>query len=459
MKRVLVLGAGLVAKPLVDDLLDPARGEPLELDIGTLEVERARILVGERRGRGPGRAEVVELDATDAAALSPRVATVDAVVSLLPAPLHPRVARVCLDQGKPLVTTSYVSDAMRALDAEAREKGVLLLNECGLDPGIDHLMARDVIRRVERKGGTVLAYSSCAGGLPAPESNDNPWGYKFSWSPRGVLLAARSPVRYLHQGRVIEGATPFEPTVLENLPAATMEVPEVGTLEIYPNRDSLPYRELYGLDRAESVFRGTLRYPGWCATCRALLDLDLLSEDPEDLTGQSWAELLASRLGDAYGSATGEDLARVLAEHLGLPRAHPMFERLGWLGVFGDEPLPEGAPTPLDALARRMAGRMGYGPGERDLIVLSHHFTVEDARGDRRRLESRLLTTGEAGDDSAMARTVGLPAAAACRWILESKSRRALAGVRIPVEPELVIPLLRALEERGITIEERETTG
>jgi len=453
VKRVLVLGAGLVAKPLIDELLDLRRGEPLELEIATLDVKRAERLLGERTDR----ARVVPLDIADTAGLSAQTAGTDAVVSLLPAPLHPQVARVCLRHRKSLVTTSYVSDEMRALDAEARERGVLLLNECGLDPGIDHLMAMDVIRRVEREGGTVTGYSSCAGGLPAPESNDNPWGYKFSWSPRGVLIAARSPVRFLDHGRVVEGPTPFEPSVLARLPTARMEVPETGSLEVYPNRDSLPYRELYGLENATSVFRGTLRHPGWCATCRALLDLGLLSLEPEALTGTTWAELLARRAGGNAASLDRATVLQAVAGAVALSAEDPVLDRLAWLGLFGDEPLPTEATTPLDALATRMAERMSYRPGERDLIVLIHRFTVaggEPGDEEPRRLESRLLVTGEAGDDSAMARTVGLPAAIACRRILEG--RVGLRGVRIPTAPELVDPLLAALAERGIAIEHRE---
>lgn len=457
MKRVLVLGAGLVAKPLVDDLLDPSRGEALALEIGTLDVERAEKLLGDRAEGSGGRTRVEALDVSDAARLSDRVAAADAVVSLLPAPLHPRVARACLDHGKPLVTTSYVSDEMRELDGEARERGVLLLNECGLDPGIDHLMAVDGIRRIEAEGGTVVGYSSCAGGLPAPESNDNPWGYKLSWSPRAVLVAARSPVRYLQDGRVIEAPTPFE-----HLPPPDMEVDFDGTplrLEVYANRDSLPYRELYGLERARSVFRGTLRYPGWCATCRVLLDLGLLSTEPEDLAGSTWAELLAHRLPDSPRAGEleeeeGEELLRRIAAHLGRPVTDPIFDRLAWLGLFTDSPLPAGATTPLDALAAQMPEPLSYRPGERDLIVLVHHFTVETADGTRERRESRLVTAGPAGDDSAMARTVGLPAAAACRLVLAGhEAVDGLTGVHIPIELGLVDALLGELRARGLDIE------
>lgn len=451
-RRVLVLGAGLVAKPLVDDLLDPSRGRPLEVELAALDLDRAERLLGGRPG------EALHLDVADAERLSRRVAGAAAVVSLLPAPLHPTVARACLEHGKPLITTSYVSEEMRGLDTRARERGVLLLNECGLDPGIDHLMAMEVLRRVRGEGRHVSAYASYAGGLPAPGSDDNPWGYKLSWSPRAVLIAARSPVRYLRGGEVVEGATPFEV-----LPPPRLKVPGVGSLEIYPNRDSLPYRDLYGLERAVSVLRGTLRYPGWCETFRALLDLGLLSLDSSDLTGESWARLLASRLpGGAAGTA---ELRAQLASALEVETDHPVLERFAWLGLLSDDPLPE-ADTPLDALAGRMAERMGYRPGERDLVVLVHRFTVEEpgftveepgstveGAGGRERIESRLQVVGEAGDDSAMARTVGLTAAAACRLVLEGRTD--LTGVHIPVHEQLVGPLLGELAARGLEPEER----
>lgn len=448
MKRALALGAGLVAKPLVDELL---RRPDVDLTLAALDVERARALVEAAVGARPEageRARAQALDAVnDAEALSRAVAAAHAVVSLLPADLHPPVARACLEHRVPLVTTSYVSDAMRALDAEARRRGVLLLNECGFDPGIDHMMAVAVIRRVEREGGRIASFVSWAGGLPAPKAADpaqNPWRYKLSWSLRGVLLAARSPVRFLRDGEVVEHPHPYLPGGPE-----PVEVPGVGTLEGYPNRDSLPYRALYGLEGVRDLFRGTLRHPGWCETMEALLRLGLLETTSQDGLGPSYCDLLDARLPPGSGP-----MPRRIARFLELPEDHPVLDRLAWLGLFSQQPLPDEATTPLDALAGLFQEKLRYEKGEEDLVVLEHRFETEDRDGGRRRIVSRLVATGEAGDDSAMARSVGLPAALACGLVLDGEV--ALTGVRIPVAEEIARPVLAGLAERGLEVVEEE---
>jgi saccharopine dehydrogenase-like NADP-dependent oxidoreductase len=442
MRRVLALGAGLVAKPLVAELV---RRPDVELTLAALDLERARALVEavvEAHPGASGRARAEPLDAGDADALSRAVAGADVVASLLPADLHPTVARACLEHGVPLVTTSYAGEAMRALDVEARARGVLLLNECGLDPGIDHMMAVAVIRRVEREDGRIVSFVSWAGGLPALDAAHNPLRYKLSWSPRGVLLAARSPVRFLRDGRVVEHPSPYLPGGPERV-----EVAGVGTLEGYPNRDSLPYRALYGLEDVRDLLRGTLRYPGWCETMSALLGLGLLETTPQDGLGPSYCDLLDARLPPGSGP-----MPRRIARALDLPEDHPVLDRLAWLGLLSQRPLPDDVATPLDALAHLFAEKLRYEDGEEDLVVLEHRFEAEGADGLRRRITSRLVATGEAGDDSAMARTVGLPAALACGLILDGKT--SLTGVQIPVAEELARPILAALAERGIEVVE-----
>lgn len=449
MKRVLALGAGLVAKPLVDELL---RRPDVDLTLAALDVERARSLVESavegRAGDEPGAGRRARADALDVVgdpeALSRAVAGADAVVSLLPADLHPPVARVCLEHRVPLVTTSYVSDAMRALDGEARRRGVLLLNECGFDPGIDHMMAVSVVRRVEGEGGRIASFVSWAGGLPAPESAQNPFGYKLSWSPRGVLLAARSPVRFLRDGEVVEHPHPYLPGGPE-----PVELPGVGTLEGYPNRDSLPYRALYGLEGVRDLFRGTLRYPGWCETMEAMLRLGLLETTVQNGLGPSYCDLLDARLPPGSGP-----MPRRIARFLEIPEDHPILDRLAWLGLLSQQPLPDDATSPLAAVAGLFEEKLRYREGEEDLVVLEHRFEAEDGDGERRRIVSRLVATGEAGDDSAMARTVGLPAALACGLVLDGVV--SLTGVEIPVAEEIARPILEGLAERGIGIIEEE---
>lgn len=455
MKRVLALGAGLVAKPLVDELL---RRPDVGLTLAALDVERARALVEsavESHPEAPpgvdhrARAEALDV-VDDPEALARSVAGADAVVSLLPADLHPPVARACLEHRVPLVTTSYVSDAMRGLDAEARRRGVLLLNECGLDPGIDHMMAVTVLRRTEREGGRITSFVSWAGGLPAAKAADpaqNPFRYKLSWSPRGVLLAARSPVRFLRDGEVVEHPHPY----LSGGPER-VEIDGVGTFEGYPNRDSLPYRGVYGLEGVRDLVRGTLRYPGWCETMEALLRLGLLETAAQDGLGPSYCDLLDGRLPAGSGP-----MPRRIARFLDLTEDHPVLDRLAWLGLFSQQPLPDEVSSPLDALAHLFQEKLRYQEGEEDLVVLEHRFEAETAEGTRRRLTSRLVATGRAGDESAMARTVGLPAALACGLVLDGAV--ALTGVRIPVTEEIARPVLAGLAERGIEVVEEEDAG
>lgn len=446
MKRVLVLGSGFVAAPLLDDFLGHAadetgRPEPVALDLASLEVDRAAELLA---GRPHTRA--LDLDVHDEARLAELVGDADVVVSLLPADLHPKAARACLERRVPLVTTSYVSPEIRALDSQAQDQGVLILCECGLDPGIDHMLAMETLRRVEREGGEVLSFLSACGGLPAPENKNNPWCYKVSWSPRGVLLAARGPVRWIEDGDVVEAESPFvEPGPRE------FSIEGVGRLEAYPNRDSLPYRDYYGLGHARDVFRGSLRYPGWCETFRVLDRIGLLSIEPETVQGTTWADLLRSRT-----PGVGGDLRTRLARSLEVPESHSVLGRLAWLGLLDDEPLPEElgeACSPLDALAWRMAERLRYQEGEKDLVALEHRFVVEDGHDShRRRIRSRLVVTGPAGDRSAMAKTVGITAAVAARRVLDAEVT--LTGVHIPVSEELAEPILEGLRDRGLQTEE-----
>jgi saccharopine dehydrogenase (NADP+, L-glutamate forming) len=448
MKKVLVLGAGLVARPLLEEL--DRRGD-VELVVAALNGERARQLASECR-----HAQAVEMHTDHRDEVAAGVANADLVVSLLPAPFHPGVARLCLEKRRPLVTTSYVSPEMQALDGEARERGVLLLNECGLDPGIDHMMAAEAIRRLQAEGGVIESFASYAGGLPAPAYNDNPWGYKCSWTPRGVLVSASSSIRHLLDGEIVERQQPYrdgQPMLLE--------VEGVGRLEVYPTRDSLPYREKYGLREARNLFRGTLRYPGWCATFRALIALGLLDQGgpPE---ARTYAELIARRLPEATsdrvrGSLSPPSLrdrvAVFLRGFLAAEEVSAVVERLEWLGLLADEPLPSAAATALDAVAVPFGEKLRYQPGERDLVVLEHRFVARLPDGHQRGLEMRLVVEGDAGDHSAMAVTVGTPAALAAGMILDGEVP--LTGVHIPVAQVLSGPILSRLGDRGIRVVEK----
>lgn len=438
MSRILVLGAGLVARPLVQYLL----GQPdFQVTVASRTVEKARALIGDRPN---GRALAFDIE-REPERLDDLVAQADLAVSMLPYIHHLQVAHACLRHRRHLVTTSYVKDEMRALDSAARQAGVLFLNEIGLDPGIDHMSAMRIIDRVHADGGRVVSFRSYCGGLPAPEANTNPFGYKFSWSPRGVLLAGRNDARYLEDGQVVE-----IPNRRLFATRHTVPVEGVGDLEAYPNRDSLPYIQLYGIPETRTMYRGTLRYPGWCETWQKFVELGLLDlTEREDLAGMTYRQLLAHLIGRPETS----DLRRDLAVHLNIPVDSPILDRFEWLGLFRDDPLPP-ERTILDVLAVRMQEKLQYAPGERDMVVLLHDFVAEYP--DRReRIRSWLVDFGIPHGDTAMARTVGLPAAIATRLILQGVIR--LTGVHIPVLPEIYRPVLAELEERGIRVQE--TTG
>ena len=439
MKRVLVLGAGLVSRPLVSYL---AGFQDIALTLCDLDEAKAAQVLGKAER---GRALALSLD--DEASLSRLVGEADLVVSLLPYTLHVRVAKVAIAHRVPLITTSYVSAEMRALDGAAREAGVLVLNEIGLDPGLDHMSAMLAIARLRSSGLRLVSFRSCCGGLPSPEANTNPWGYKFSWSPRGVLAAGLNAARWLEDGHIVE--LPGEKLFTH---VAPYDVAGVGHLEVYPNRDATSYVPIYGIEGVHTMFRGTLRYPGWCETLNAVSRLGLLSGAERGWrAGTTCEEFMESVAMPGPGP-----VAERVAKRLNLPTDGSVMARLRFAGLFSDIPIGTNRAAPIDVLCVRLAETMAYAQNERDMIVLRHEFGVVDAAERAETMVSTLVAFGEPSGDSAMARTVSLPAAAAARLILDG--RIALTGVRIPVHPEIYEPVLSTLEPMGIAFRETRTT-
>ncbi|NMC70499.1 MAG: saccharopine dehydrogenase [Myxococcales bacterium] len=437
-RRVLVLGAGLVSRPLVDYLL---RQPGYRVTVATRTVSKAQALVA---GRPNG--EAVAYDISDATQLGALVGRHDLAISLLPYTHHPTVARACIERRKHMVTTSYVSDAMRGLDAQAKAAGITILNEIGLDPGIDHMSAMRVIHKVQREGGSIVHFYSYCGGLPAPEANNNPLGYKFSWSPRGVLLAGRNAARYRKDGQTVEIPGP---RLFENY--WEVKVNDM-TFEAYPNRDSLGYLGLYGIENAKTILRGTFRNPGWCRFLKKVVDLGLLDDAPRsDLTGMTMVQFTRSLV----GASAGADIRLALAQKLELPPDSEVMLKFEWLGFFSQDPVPPVQGGNIDVLTALMNARMQYAAGERDMIVLRHEFTAEFPGGRREEITSTLIDYGIPNGDSAMARTVSLPAAIAARLILEGRIER--RGVCIPVEPSIFHPVLDELATMGIQCVEKVT--
>jgi len=436
MKRILVLGAGLVSRPLLRYLL---RYPEYRLLVATDDPERAERQIGDHpRGRA------TRIDVRDEAALAPLVAESDLVVSLLPAELNPAVARLAIRHRKSFLNSSYVSPELRALDEEARRAGVLLLAEMGLDPGIDHMSAVATIRRIRHRGGRIVRFLSACGGFPAQDANSNPWGYKFAWSPRGVLAAMLQPARFLRDGETVELAS--GEAVGTSWP---MALDHEGVYEVYANRDSLPYRELYGAGDTVSFMRATLRYRGFCAAMDAARRLGFLDVGPvEWARGTTYRAFAARRLPGGDGPRL---LARV-AEFLGVSEDSQRLACLEWAGFFSDRAIPFESASPMEVFGDRLIRLMVYRPGERDRVVLEHVFDVDYPNGAREQVRSRLVQTGDPWGDSAMARTVSLTAAIGARLILERGVEA--VGVQVPTLREVFEPVLEGLAERGITLTE-----
>ena len=436
MKKILILGAGLVAGPAVRYLLEKSE---LEVLVADQLQEKAEALVA-----GHSRGTAIKLDAGNAAALAKQVKKADTVISLLPWTLHPTIAGLCLLHKKHLVTASYVKEEMQAMDQEARQKKLLFLNEVGVDPGLDHMSAMQIIDQVKAKGGRIHSFYSYCGGLPALESNNNPLGYKFSWSPEGAMLAATNDGRYLDDGRIIEvpGSNLFDHYWLKSVPGA-------GVFEAYVNRDALPYLKIYGLKDAVGMYRGTLRNIGYCETWSFFKKLGLLNRKMKfDFNEVSPKEVVANIVNCGSG-----DIRKAVADSLKIPVYSLTLKKLEWLGLFSDRKLPLGTASVFEMLAHTLKEKLAYHEGEHDLLILHHEFEAIFAKDERKRIQSTLIDTGIPGGDSSMSRTVGYPVGIAARLITEGKI--SLKGVHIPVAPEIYQPILTELATMGISFIER----
>lgn len=436
MKKILVLGAGLVARPLVRYLLE----EPdFHVTIATRTRSKAEKLI-DRHPRGTAESLNVE----DTAALKAFISSADLVISLLPWIHHIDVAKRCIECRKHLVTTSYVKPAMQALDAEVKHNGLLFLNEIGVDPGIDHMAAMRIIDGVKKQGGEIVSFYSYCGGLPAHQSNNNPFGYKFSWSPVGVMLAANNDGRYLKDGQVVQVTSDklFEHYWL-------LDVPGAGTFEAYVNRDAFPYIDLYGIQTVDSMYRGTLRNIGHCESWNLFKKLGLFDQNRRFPIQDMTPRRVTAELVESDGKRMVEDIA----SFLNIPEYSITIKKMAWLGLLSDSKVPLSDASPFDLFAHLMQKKLIFEDGEVDLLIQHHEFIAAFGQGKKEKITATMVETGIPGEDSAMARTVGLPAAIASGLILKGKIT--LSGVRIPVVQEIYEPVLAELGTMGIEFEER----
>lgn len=431
MKKVLILGAGLVTKPLVDYLIDKC-GYRVTMAARTVS-KGERVIAGRQLGNVVAWASHQEVE------LDRLVGEHDIVINMIPKAQHVMVARACLKHGRDMVTTSYEIPPIKAFDEEAKKKGVLILNELGEDPGMDHMGTQKLLDDIRAEGGRVVSLHSYGSGLPSFKYNNNPMGYKFSWEPKGVFLAAQVPAVYLKEGEriPIPGDKLFDNHWL-------VDIEGLGTFETYANKDCTRYLKHFGLDENISFYRGLLRFSGYCNNMRSFIALGLLNdEDKYDFSGQTYRQFAAFLI----DREPTDNLEREIAGYLKVDDNSDIINRLRWLGIFENQQISLEEGSKLDILVELMLKKMAYAPGETDMTIV--HIEIVAQFPDRR--EKRLATMvvdGIPNGDSAMSRAVGLPPAIATRLIFEGRIQA--RGVHIPPTlPELYPPVLEELASYG----------
>lgn len=454
MQKILVLGAGLSSSYLINYLLEHANQYNWQVTIADANIDQAKAKIGSHTA---GKAIV--LNADDREQSSEQIAQHDLVISMLPAFMHINIAKECIKHKKHLVTASYISEEMKSLDEAAKAAGLTFLNECGLDPGIDHLSAMKLIHEIQSKGGVITSFKSFCGGLVAPEFDDNPWNYKFTWNPRNVVLAGQATAKYLENNtlKFIPPAHIFEQT-------EAVSIAGYGDFESYANRDSLGYIEPYGITSAQTVLRGTLRKKGYSEAWNLLVKLGLTDDsfvihDTNNLTLRTFLNAFVP----------GTDLTQLeqrVCTFLEIDSTSELFAKLKWLGLFETTPITVEQATPAQILQSVLQHKWKLNAGELDMIVMKHQIKFEirnqkwrgepaiASNASRFETDSELVVKGEDEVLTGMAKTVGLPLAIATKHILlgNIKSR----GVLMPITPEFYLPILEELENYGVRFVETE---
>ncbi|MBS1666278.1 MAG: saccharopine dehydrogenase NADP-binding domain-containing protein [Bacteroidetes bacterium] len=423
MKQILLFGAGKSATCLIDFLIKESatNGWSFVLADGNLETARAKIGTA-------SHAKAIAVDVQNETARKQLVNSADIVISLLPPTLHFLVAHDCVLLKKSLLTASYVDEKIKSLETSIQKNGLLFLCEMGLDPGIDHMSAMDLIHRIKNRGGHIHSFKSHTGGLVAPESDNNPWHYKISWNPRNVVLAGSAGAVYKDHGAIVNKnyASIFDD-------CKNIQINGIGELAYYPNRDSLAYIPIYNLQTTHTFIRTTLRYPAFCKGWKAIVDAGLSNDtdllDNKNLRLKDWSVNIKPFLNK---------------ENL---------ELLSFLGLFSDELVPASAKTSADILQYLLETNLAMDAKDKDMIVMVHEleYTIEDKKY---YTHSSLIVNGEDHLRTAMAKTVGLPLGIAATLILKGKLK--LTGLHIPILPEIYEPVLAELKNHGIGFEEEE---
>ncbi|MTI30024.1 saccharopine dehydrogenase family protein [Xanthovirga aplysinae] len=441
MKKIVILGAGRSSSSLIKYLLEEGKHSNWLITLADFDKAQA-----ESKIIGYQNAVAVAFDIFNETQREALIREADLVISMLPAAFHIHVAKTCLDAYVHLFTASYVSTAIRELDEEAKRKELLFLNECGLDPGLDHMSAMQLIEQIRGKGGELRAFCSYTGGLVAPESDDNPWNYKFSWNPRNVVLAGQGVAKYLS-----EGYLKFIPYHKLFSRSQSVFVEGLGDFDAYPNRDSLAYREIYGLEKISTLLRGTLRRAGFCAAWDVFVQLGMTDDSfqMKKLAGLTWRQFTDSFL----PKESGMSLEEKLANYLNIPLKGEIMSKLTWLGIFEDKALGVKEASPAQVLLKLLEEKWKLKADDKDMIVMQHQLDYE-LEGKIKRLTSSLVVKGEDPVQTAMAKTVGLPLGIAVKMFLQEKIKA--RGVQIPINKDFYDPILSELKDLGIAFNEKE---
>lgn len=443
MKLISIIGAGRSASSLITYLLERTDKYDWQIKVYDQDLDLAKSKIA-----GSSKASAHQIDIQNESARVELIQESDIVVSMLPASMHVDVAKECIQYKVPMVTASYVSDEMRELNQEAKEAGIILMNEVGVDPGIDHMSAMKMIDEARDSGATLKLFESFTGGLLAEESEkDNPWKYKFTWNPRNVVLAgAGGAVKFKQEGKYkyIPYSQLFRRTELFSINGH-------GKFEGYPNRDSLKYRSAYRLQGIPTIFRGTLRRPGFCRAWDAFVKLGMTDdsytlENSAEMTYRDFVNLFL-----AYNPNDSVELK--LMHYLGIPQDSDIMEKLEWTGIFSDTKINLPNATPAKILELILNDKWKLLEDDRDMIVMYHKLGYE-LNGVHKMIESSMVVEGEDKVNTAMSKTVGIPVAIATKLILQGII--SLKGVQIPIYPNIYEPMLKELEKHGITFKEKE---
>ncbi|CAM1360663.1 Saccharopine dehydrogenase [Tenacibaculum litoreum] len=443
MRNILIIGAGRSSSSLIKYLLDKSSQEKLHITIGDVSLESAQSKVNNH-----SNATAIQLDVFNAEERSQAIQKADIVISMLPARFHIEVAKDCIAYGKHMVTASYISDEMKALDEEAKAKGLVFMNEIGLDPGIDHMSAMQVIDRIKEQGGKMLLFESFCGGLVAPESDTNLWNYKFTWNPRNVVLAGQGGASMFIQ----EGTYKYIPYQKLFRRTEFLTINGSGKFEAYANRDSLKYRSIYGLEDIKTMYRGTIRKVGFSRAWNVFVQLGMTDdtytiEDSENMSYRDFTNLFL-----AYSPSDSVELK--FRSYTKIDQDDLMWDKFVELDIFNpNKKVGLKNATPAEILQKILMDSWTLEAKDKDMIVMHHIFGYQ-YKEDKYQIESSMVIKGDDQTYTAMAKTVGLPVAMATVRILNGDITT--PGVQLPINKEVYEPILKELEDYGINFVEKE---